>query len=326
MSGFRLDSRQGQFIPITALVVFTSITFLVGAVNVYRVARAKLQAQNIADAAALAIAAMEAKEINVVIDRNEWMNHMYPDADRNKNNPNQLPNISDASKWGGGSGDNEQQQYAQLVATINQAQQMFQAAYNRFLGDNSSAAGNGGAGGIVDILSEISGLKDRNVQLIIFNTDEGQSRAVDFEKTIMQNSSSIDANTNAGAHVITAGRMAGVQFKTVDVKLGNGQSLSKILKSKDPIGWMRPDWEVKNNTGLTMNTTPGQSQSVIGAGAIVIKNVELMLPFIPRKAVIARASAYVVKSSGLSSDSPSNLDKAPVQFRPTYYVKLAYPK
>src|SRR5438105_4616345 len=75
-----LRSRHGQFSPLAMMVVFSGVMLLVAAVNVYRVTRAKLQAQNMADAVALAVTSLEAKEINVVIDRNEWLNHLYEDA------------------------------------------------------------------------------------------------------------------------------------------------------------------------------------------------------------------------------------------------------
>src|SRR5438105_1869864 len=71
----RRMGRRGQFIPISALVMFTIVTMMVAVVNVYRVARAKLKVQNLADAAALNIASQIVHSLNTVTDRNEYLNH-----------------------------------------------------------------------------------------------------------------------------------------------------------------------------------------------------------------------------------------------------------
>ena len=58
-----LPSRQsGQMIPIFAMVIFSGMMLLIAAVNVYRVTKAKLAAQNIADAVALTVAAMQTND------------------------------------------------------------------------------------------------------------------------------------------------------------------------------------------------------------------------------------------------------------------------
>src|SRR4051812_15218864 len=75
-----LRSTRGQFVPISAMVMFTSVIFMIAMVNVYKVSRAKLKVQNLADAAALNLAAQQAQAYNVVSDRNEWMNHMIGGA------------------------------------------------------------------------------------------------------------------------------------------------------------------------------------------------------------------------------------------------------
>ncbi len=71
-----LRKNTGQFVPITAMVTFTMVIFLVATVNVYKVTRAKLKIQNIADAAALNLASQQAQALNLVTDRNEWLNNM----------------------------------------------------------------------------------------------------------------------------------------------------------------------------------------------------------------------------------------------------------
>ena len=47
--------RSGQFMPISAMVMFSTVVFMVAVVNVYKVSQAKLKVQNLADAAALTI-------------------------------------------------------------------------------------------------------------------------------------------------------------------------------------------------------------------------------------------------------------------------------
>ncbi len=71
-----LSGKNGQFIPISAMVLFTMSVFLVAVVNIYTVTRAKLQVQNLADAAALNLASQQAQVFNLVADKNEWLNHM----------------------------------------------------------------------------------------------------------------------------------------------------------------------------------------------------------------------------------------------------------
>src|SRR5882762_2190713 len=69
-------TERGQFVPISAMVMFAMVVFMFAVVNIYKVSRAKLQIQNIADGAALNLAAQQAQAYNTVSDRNEWLNHM----------------------------------------------------------------------------------------------------------------------------------------------------------------------------------------------------------------------------------------------------------
>jgi hypothetical protein len=91
---------------------------------------------------------------------------------------------------------------------------------------------------------------------------------------------------------------------------------------------MHVDWKNSSNT-LNANVKKGQSQSVIGAGAIVIKqvNVSLLGAVIKQTSVQANAVAYVDQGSGLDIDpqsaDPDKPDPAP-NFLCTYYVQLAY--
>jgi hypothetical protein len=60
------------------MVIFAVVVFTTAVVNVYKVAKAKLEAQNLADAIALNIASQQITGMfNVIADRNEWLNHLY---------------------------------------------------------------------------------------------------------------------------------------------------------------------------------------------------------------------------------------------------------
>jgi len=335
----RLGER-GQFIPMTYMLLFTSVFFLVAVINMYMVAQAKLQAQNIADAVALAVAALEAKSINVVMDRDEWMNHMYPDSQINKNNKNQFPGISDAAKhpFANSSDNPDLQQYAQLVNTINMAQTMFQAAYNRFLGATDGTTGqNYGPGGLSAILHEITALNDANVRVMVFNTDDGESKAAQHQQDLINNGKANFPIT--GSDNIEPQGMASVPFVNEEVHIQNqNETLTEALYGKgkvppgtQPVGWMRPDWSgSKDHSTLKVTTGAGQNSAQIGAGAIVIKHIQLMSPFFRDVYLTAESKAYVVKDSGLSvqpgtlraSATGGTTGDPPPHFFPTYYVKL----
>ena len=165
-----ISNRRGQFIPISAMVMFTIMVFLFAVVNVYHVARTKLKVQNLADAAALNLASQEAQSYNVVTDRNEWMNHMTAGI-ASPSDPNAPANVKDCSVFNMGHPNNllippvtcventldphsttvfsrrvwdargnpgtatdGAIGYAMLVHTINVAQKLFVQAYNSFLG------------------------------------------------------------------------------------------------------------------------------------------------------------------------------------------------
>ncbi len=321
----RFPNRRGQFIPILGMLVFTSVVLLVAVSNIYKISKAKLEVQNMADAAALAIAALEAKAINVVVDRNESLNHLYEANARR--NPNQLPEISNAHRsemtW-----DRMGEQYARLVGTINQAQYLFASAYNRFLGaDAGSANGtptqNSGVGSLSDILHEIDGFRDPNVQVFVYNTQAGEGYADTGAEQLRQASESGFLTANGGDN-IHVGQMAPVNFEPVDVKVkdkGVMKSLASYLHSPTPIGWMRPIWQVGPQNGIQVKLANGEIQQTIGAGAIVVKRVRLM--GFGRISVKSKSVAYVVRRSGVSTGDPHTPDIPPAKFKPTFYVQLA---
>jgi hypothetical protein len=176
---------RGQFIPISAIAMFTMAVFLVAVANVYKIARIKLKVQNLADAVALNLASQSAQAYNTLADRNEWMNRMTagmpspsdPSAPGgvkdcsifNMGNPNSfiIPpiacvenNISIDADDGKevfrryifnargdprNGGRDGAIGYAMLVHTINRSQQLFVHAYNSFLGAQTGRSGSSSA-------------------------------------------------------------------------------------------------------------------------------------------------------------------------------------
>jgi len=179
--------RRGQFVPITAMVMFTLVVFMVAVLNVYKVTSAKLKAQNLADAVALNLASQEAQAYNTVSDRNEWMNYMeagiamptavspgtptLPVAGNpcaavvlpwvipgiscagNKGPTGNISNMSDSDKallmkWHVFHDlDYGVKGYASLVQAVNAAQTLFVQAYNTFLGASNGSGGSGNTSG-----------------------------------------------------------------------------------------------------------------------------------------------------------------------------------
>ena len=334
-----LRSREGQFIPLVSMLILTSIVLLFTVTNIYRVSRAKLQTQNLADATALAIAAMQAKSINTIIDRNEWLNNLYPVG--TPHNQNTLPGLSEAANGTADLGgrnnkmpDDEARNYAQLVYAVNKSQMMFKQAYNNFLGASADGMGdvqtqNSGFGSLAEILSEIDGLTDPNVvQVIVYNNRDG-AQAVDRQANQFiqaQNNQNLNSG-QGGSKLQVAGKMQPVPFLTEDIwletKKSGRKSLSQLLQIQDPkmkAGWMRPDWD-DEKAALEVKTANNNTEKRIGVGALVIKKVPMSL-FFKDVYVQAKSTAYVVKESGFSMDKATH--KAPVHFGPTYYVQLGY--
>jgi len=314
--------------PITAFVIFTTAVFLVAVADVYRVSTAKLVAQNLADSAALAIAALEARSINVAVDNNEWLNNMYPAG--TPHNSSQLPDISMAEGYVFDSKP-EARQYAQLVATINQRQQMFIDAYNNFLGaGDQTASQNSGMSALQDILSEIKGLNDGTVQLYVWNTASGQSS---MESQVQQTSAQPAPGGNVIANV--HGSIEKISYTPHEVHvrwknkplgihtggIGGPDTLTHLIGSQQVVGWLEPDWS--QATLQVKASAQGAAKRQIGAGAYVTKRVQLLL--VPSISVQAKSVAYVVSGSGVSSISAAPGSSSMAHFRPTYYVQLGIP-
>jgi hypothetical protein len=343
---FRLGwrSERGQYMPISAMIMFTLVVMMVAMVNVYKVSRAKLKIQNIADAAALNLATQQAQAFNVVADRNEWLNHMVEGIP----SPSEsnaagfadcsaftaarkalVPGVSCVENAGGSKNRhifNTEQgaaNYASIVQTINEAQSLFVSAYNSFLGDRSrmasSAGVTGGPSNFSGLLkNDIPDLKDPAISLQAWNAAGAEPQYDDMEKM----PDGIQAN------------MQGLQFKPHhDIataffkkrclgKLCVGDAyvqkttLGELMFGKGSgkaVGWMIPDWN--NSPKISVQTKNGISNQV-GVGVLVKKDVQIR--GVGTIAVSARSKAYVVSSSGESGES-GNVPR----FKPTYWSKLA---
>jgi hypothetical protein len=179
--------NNGQFIPMSAMIMFSMTVFMIAMVVVYQISRAKLKVQNLADAAALNLASQEAQAYNIVTDRNEWMNHMIAGAPSpsdpnapgyikdcsafNDTNKTLIPGISCIENTGTPDVNNAAvhkrhvfpsiegaQNYASLIQTINEAQYLFVQAYNSFLGaptaNSPSASSTAGPANFIGLLKK----------------------------------------------------------------------------------------------------------------------------------------------------------------------------
>jgi hypothetical protein len=344
--------RAGQFIPITAMVAFTTVVFLVGVVNVYKVAQAKLKVQNLADAVALNIASQMASSMNKVTDMNEWMNHMVSGS---TSAPGEVPNCTTTDRSGLPpiscvENDNADRSifqftskasassYAQLVQTINLAQTQFQNAYNNFIGagtrSNSSIATQSSLNSV--LYNDIPELNNPGTSVFVWNYDsakptdqEVQQAAADARLAVAQPSSNTSGQGNLNAqmqalnfqpHPVTVtfqtpmpGLMSGQLPNVTAQSLGRLAAEGKNQPIGD-IGWMEP---APNQPTLNIGPT---NKPRIGAGAIVIRAINV--PILGSVAVKAQAQAFVVWGSGTTGIDP-NVDANHPVFKPTYWVKLA---
>lgn len=330
----RLRHRRGQFLPLVMLVIATTVLFLVAMANVFRVSKTKLELQNLADATALAVASLQAKSINVVVDRNEWMNNLYAGinaenflAEYNRND-NLLPSISHANGHPF-KDDNYARNYAKfIVASVNKAQWMFKRKYDQFLGAHSATGSSGGGqAALQDILLEIRGLTKPGTHVYVWNRGKKDLEDVERSETIKPED----------PWMLSAESMSAMKFVTepITVKMKNGRmmKLSQLVGNaqylsgdNNEIGWVRPDW---SSVAIEIKDQDGNLSPRIGTGVIVSRAVRL-LPA-GKKIVLARSFAYVDPKSGLveeggtTSGSQVGTARPPKKgFRPTFLVRLGY--
>lgn len=238
-------SNHGQFTPISAMVMFSTVVFLVGVLNVYKVSRAKLQTQNLADAAALNIASQQASALNKIADLNEWLNHIedlgvphnpgeVPFCPQSTDSPDGnavLPPISCIENGPGKqwifSSRQDAAAYAQLVYRINQSQQLFVNTYNNFIGAGNATTSNSAANGsLMAILGQdIPDLvNDPTIHVFFWNSASGQSAAKTSAEALLDGHS--QPNTRSQATVNTSG-MSPLKFTTHPIMITYYKDLLK---------------------------------------------------------------------------------------------------
>jgi len=336
-----LASKKGQFIPIASMVMLSTLVFMVGLVNVYRISRAKLKAQNLADAVALYIASQMSQSMNNVADRNEWLNHLYINSNdansaqagadpcqRTRADKKIPPGLGcfakkagDGFKFGTKQGA---QAYAQIVATVNNIQNLFAQSYNSFIGASGGASGsNGRAMLTTNLFQQMPALQDPNVFLIVYNNSIDEQRATTIGDNVQK---SWTPNSASNQNLVPLIRP--IQYKTQDVSVtynscatkicfGNHdktETLSQIIgPNAPPIGWMGLD--TSNAAGLYLD--PNAKTPALGSGAIVSISVDLI--GLGNHVVQAKSRAFLVMTAG-QLDPNSN-----GSFSPTYWVKLGKP-
>jgi hypothetical protein len=337
--------RQGQYMPITALVMFTTVVFLVAVTNIYKVTRAKLKVQNLADAVALNIASQMASSMNKTSDMNEWMNHFIdPGPNAQPSTPGQAPNCAgitpdlpplacaenatQSTSLNRFSRKGNAANYAVMVQTINKAQQLFIDTYNNFIGagvaSNSSISSRSNLNSI--LLADIPELGEAGTYVSVWNTQPSgpaQASPPNGATTPLDTSGvqplkfQVHDIPVTFRNFVNAGPFGSQELPSVSMTLG--QLLAGNNQPVTPVGWMVPD---PNQPSIDVG--PGKSR--IGAGAKVSRYVQV--PILGNILVSAQAQAYVVEGSGTMGTQaemlpdPSTGVLRPV-FKPTYWIKLA---
>jgi hypothetical protein len=346
----RLKEEAGQFLPIAAMVMLTAVVFMVAVVDVYRVSRAKLKVQNLADAVALNIATQEARALNTVADRNEWLNHMVDDAVAQKlsYDPKIIPaRLSDVENLDQSNSDrggyvfdsiDGAKAYASVVQTINDAQGLFKDAYDKFIGASSNT-GNPGIGSPGDLMgtlaADIPDLFQPGMHLFVWNSKPGEELAKGNLKTLeSQNGTSANPQNSVMPYMLplkfaTHDTRVKITYNNIWGQIGGYKSKTfrELLGSTDPIGWMEPDMSPAGMPTIALKE--GANADHIGAGAMVTQDVNIIGGTVH---VTAQAQAYIVNGSGASGESGSptqffNPYGGPLgpAFSPTYWVKLVRP-
>lgn len=359
-----LRAESGQFIPISTMVMLSTIVFLVAIVNVYKIAQAKLKVQNLADATALNVASsMVASSLNVQADRNKWLNHLYagmPDPNdlptQNGQDPcadfyggKMLPPLSCAENNTSNANnhkaeamrngyiffsDDGAKAYAQLVHTINLAQELFQNVYNNFMGaGNQTGSGSSLSGGgslWQNLQTDIPDLNDPSIHFAVWNNSSG-------EQTLGQQLSQNSVDSLKGSGPLVGSSMTPLKMTPHNVKVLIWQKTGTWLTGYNPfghieektlgdlagepkgVGWMQFDPNDANQPKISVASASGGTSQQLGVGVMVRKDVSLM--GLPPYAVVAKAKAYVVNGSGQVATPNAEHPR----FDPKFWVKLAKP-
>jgi hypothetical protein len=334
--------ERGQFVPITAMIAFGVVVFMVATVNVYKISRAKLKVQNLADAAALNLASQKAQSFNIIANRNKWLNTMVKDMPVPESagdcaayaNDKMVPPIVCAENPGRAKTSHiffsyqGAVNYASLIQTMNEAQRLYANKFNDFLGVRNRAPGSSAVNTPQHfsalLKNDIPDLNESDVTLIAWDTND---QSIDAAKA--------RARQRSGDNV-QAINMNGLSFKTAKpVVIAyrdptapgkiRARSLTQILFDAPPhdrkkrapmagsgipreeVGWMVPD---------QMQTVKTSKGNFIGAGVIVTKRVNMGI--FGTQYVAAKSVAYVVPGSGSMGDAGGF-----PKFEETYWAKLA---
>lgn len=318
--------------PMAALVMLSAVIFIIGVANVLKVSRAKLKAQNLADASALYIASQVARSLNAAADRNESLNHFYA-------NPNDPKAGTTGSNVCSSQGKNYPvglgcfasrganayefptktfaQTYAKLVQRINQIQTLFKNANNVLLGAPQTGALTQGSPQTLqaNISRQIPGLTEPGVSVVLFNTASGFNSAKSEAERLKD-------NPQAPSRPLDAGRMKAVEFKFEPVRVtykkalteGGGtetKTLTELAGQQSPdIGFQVTDDSQPQDAFLVNNNR--------GGGAIVTVPVQLIGLGTTR--VQATAMAVVINKSGSVGFDPQS-----GHAYPTFLVRLVQP-
>jgi hypothetical protein len=363
----RSRNERGQFVPISAMVMFTIVVFMVAVVNIYKVAKTKLKVQNLADAVAMNITIQMASGINAVADRNEWPNNLYgtdnetskklrqlppgapcPEVDPDKElppiscaeyatytrtgrkdyrgKPFSFASVEDVAGKNGTVGG-----YGRLIKTINDAQKIFVQSYNTFIGA-TPGVGQRALGEVLrDNIPELR--NDPALKVVIWNSFRRESDAKARKEKLEIEAKEERPSSTAAIEPL----MDEMKFKIHDMYVAYDQktmlggriyasvktTLGALVNNGQPVGWMEVDTSSNGMPIMKIRGQGGQQKTRIGAGAYVVKKVDLMgIPV----AVSAKATAYLVPGSGKmpmtdGSGGGQAASERP-EFKPTYWVKL----
>lgn len=262
----RVRARDGQFVPISMMVMFSIVVFMAAVVNIYRISQAKLRIQNMSDAIALNLASQQAQLMNIMADRNEWLNHMtggaygplppgpwdprFPGISFIENDDPDHTKIVPNGKYAFNSGIGAKG-YARLVKGINDAQRVFQDSYNAFFGARSNSptsAITGGTDSLFDTLAlDIHEMRtDPTLQIVAWNNSPRENQARnELDQLAAQNQ---QPHQGQGAKLKSL--MEPMEFIPQDVKI-------KYLKSFDPyIGAPTPNFDdpIATTLGKVLST------------------------------------------------------------------------
>jgi hypothetical protein len=353
-----IKQEHGQFIPISAMVMFTIVVFMIGLVNVYIVTRAKLKAQNLADAIATNLATQQAQAYNMVADKNEWLNRMVaglPSASDNggdcslftarnrtaipgiscvENTEQNVRNVASLSRRHIFQSRDGAINYAMVVRTVNKAQMKFLQAYNDFIGANAATSSGINGGTTVEELLErdIPELSDDpSIHVFIWNHDKGfdpdevrelSKGAAKVKRKMQGIDFAVDHDIRVAYNTQGGHGPMSMTFKDLLYGRINYDPGNSQYGRNGPLrGVETPEdvgWLVPDPKMPKIPLDRPGSQEKVGVGVTVSKEVNLGP--LGKKLVTATSRAYLVEEGHELKKTGSG--SVPI-FKPTFWVKLA---